>query len=152
MSSLQILSERDGYSLTELIVAFTVLTFASIGLFYLTTTTTTGTLRSQEQAAALELAIDKIEALKNTAFDSLSSGSDSGQITAGGSSGGIYSRSWTVSTRTVAGLTAKDISVSVSWSGRTVSLATSVVKPNVLQSTVMESFPTVSLLAWDHSQ
>lgn len=149
---MKIIHGRDGYSLTEIIVAFTVLTIASLGMFYLTTTTTTGTLRSQQKAAALQLSIDKIEALKNTAYDSLSSGSDSSAITSGGSSGGIYTRTWTVSSRTVAGLTAKDITVSVSWSGNQVSLTTSVVKPNAIVSGVMEAFPTVSVLAWDHSQ
>jgi prepilin-type N-terminal cleavage/methylation domain-containing protein len=149
-SSTDVLRCRSGFSLIELVVAVTVLTIAGTGLFLLASSTTTGTIRSQDEATAMGLAVDKIEQLKNSSFDSMLSGGPE-MITSGGASGGIYSRSWVVTwpSKTVAGVSAKDVTVSVSWTGGgTLSLATMVVNPKLLAL----GFPTVSVQSWNQLQ
>lgn len=147
-------SRNDGFTLIELLVAFSVLAIAGVGLFYVATTSTTSNLKSLNQAAAMELAVDKIEELRNTAFDDIASGADSTTITTGGDDGGIYTRSWTVSSRTIGASSAKDITVTVGWTGGgDISLITTVVETNqIIPVPFMTAFSTAFVRTWNHSR
>jgi len=109
-----------GFSLVELLVALLVLSVTALGLTKIALMTTSGNTQSKDAAAAMVLAADKIEELKNTGFARLSDheGSD-GPFDGGGNagSGGPFTRSWQVETVTFEGLPGKEIVVQVSWSG-----------------------------------
>jgi len=150
-----------GMTLVEILVAFTILAIAGLGLFAIGSMSTTGNTRNVDQIAAAALASAKLENLRNTDFNSLSSSSD-GPLTAGGDSGGsgaIFSRSWTVTTTTISGVStsAKNISVTVTWTGGgSITMNTMVVNPaqafTGITPGITSGFPTVSVKAMDQTK
>jgi type IV pilus assembly protein PilV len=130
-------------------VALTVIAIAATGLFYCASMTSSGNTRSRDRAAAMSLAIDKIEELKNTPFADLTAGSGSDTRSSAGVAGGLYSRAWTITDGTISGVPTKDVTVTVSWPGSgPVSLATIVA--NVPQ--VGLGFPTAYVRNWNQAQ
>jgi hypothetical protein len=139
-------------------VAFTILTIAGIGLFSVGTMSTTGNTRNANQIVAAALASAKLEDLRNTSFNSLASGSD-GPLTAGGAAGGIFSRTWTVATTIISGVStaAKTASVTVSWTGGgSITMSTMFVKPaqafNGITPPITTGFPTASIKSAEQTQ
>src|ERR1051326_2591422 len=59
---------ESGFTLLEVVVAFALLSLASAGIFYMGTLSTSGNTRSQDEAAAVSLAVQKLEQLKNSGF------------------------------------------------------------------------------------
>ncbi|MGH7821224.1 MAG: type IV pilus modification PilV family protein [Candidatus Binatia bacterium] len=142
-----------GLSLVEFLVAITVLTIAGAGLFAIASSATSKNVLARDQSTAMQLAVDKLEELRNTAFEDLASGSDATPITAGGESGGVYTRSWAASSRTIAGVEARDLAVTVGWAGGgSASLTTTVVQPNTIVPGFMDEFPSVAIRSWDQRQ
>lgn len=147
---------NHGFGLLEFVVSFAVLSVAIAALFYVSSASTRGNRMGLNQATAIALVADKMEELRNTSFSSLASGSDSAPITSGGASGGIYGRSWTVTPTTVAGAAARDITVTVSWTGggsvaaqsRVVQASPILMNPPAL----MAAFPRVVVNSWNQSQ
>jgi len=152
-------SPESGLSLIEVLVAFVVLALASLGLFTLGTMSTSGNTRNADRVAATALASSKLEDLLASGYDSLSAGSytDSGNpMTAGGGSGGIFSRSWTVASTTISGIStpAKTIRVTVSWTGGgSTTMTTMLVKPSdAFTTTGLDGgFPTVAVQAMEQT-
>lgn len=149
---------QAGLSLVEVLVAFTILTVAGIGLFAAGSMSTSGNTRNADQIAAAALAAAKLEDLRNTAFDSLASGAD-GLLTAGGDSGGIFSRTWTVASTTIAGVStpAKTGTVTVTWTGGgSITMSTMFVKPSQaftgISPLTTSGFPTVSVKSMEQTQ
>lgn len=146
-----ILTNPAGLTLIELLVAFALLGTAVTSLFLLGSTSAQGNVRSKEHSAAASLAIAKIEQLKNLPFDhaEVSSGTDGGALDAAGDSGGTFARNWTVTSATVSGVPAKNVSVTVSSTpGVTVTLATTLIDPPVIAADYFEGFPTVASRSW----
>jgi Tfp pilus assembly protein PilV len=152
-SALGLLGRRDGMSILEFLVAVTVLTIAAAGLFAIASSATTKNTMARDQSTAVQLAVDKLEELRNTAFEDLASGADTSPVTAGAAAGGIYTRLWTVTSRTIGSAPARDLAVTVSWTnGGSVSLTTSVVQPNVIVPGYFDEFSTVAIHSWDQSR
>ena len=140
-----------GLTLVEVLAALVVLTIASLGLFAIGSMSTTGNVRNVDQVAAAALAGAKLEELRNTSFYTLASGSD-GPMTAQGTPGGIFSRSWTVTSTTLPGLStpAKTMTATVAWTGGgSITMSTIVVSPSQafpgIDPTSGSGFPTASI-------
>jgi len=132
-----------GFTLLEVVIAFGLFAFAMAGLVYMGTISTSGNARSQDEAAAVSLGIDKIEQLKNSGFASATCPVSAETL-------GIYSRSCSVGAQyTLAGVPAKDLTVTVQWTGGgTISLSTTVISPPTMSSGALEQFPTVLVKSW----
>ena len=138
------LDSQSGFTLLEVIAAFVVLMLAVSGLVFMGTVSTRGNTSSQNQAEAVSLATYKLEQLKAMDFNSAS------LVTSSDPQNGIFSRSWTVGgAYTLAGLQAKDLAVSVSWTGGgTVTLSTTIIDPALLSAGALQHFPTVTVTSW----
>lgn len=115
-----------GISLIETLVAVVILAFAAVMQGYMSLATITTNRNARNITIATNLAMHKVEELKSGTFASAVSGSD-GPLTSDGSSGGAYSRTWTVTDDApVSG--AKTVDVTVSWAdaadNRTISVQT----------------------------
>ena len=137
---------QAGFSLLEMLIAFAILATAATSLFLLGSTTMSGNVRSKEHAAASALAVEKIEELRNTPFDSIAADSD--PVTSGGVT---FNRSWTVTDTTVSGVAAKNITVTVTGEPEiTVALTTTLVDPPMVAQNNLQAggFPTVAVKSW----
>lgn len=113
--------------LVEIVIALGVLVVVGLALTMLAMSTTAGNTRDHDRSSANVLALRQIERMKNQSFASLASGSD-GPFHPGEAGGGIFSRSWTVTTSSVVGTPARDVVVTVSWTGgSSLQLATRIV-------------------------
>jgi len=134
---------ESGFTLLEVVVAFALLSLASAGIFYMGTLSTSGNTRSQDEAAAVSLAVQKLEQLKNSGFAAACSSPNPETL-------GIYSRLCSVGSQyTLAGEPAKDFTVTVQWTGGgSVSLTTTVINPTTMTSGSLQQFPTVAVKSW----
>ena len=73
--------EQKGFSLLELIMALGILSFSLLALVNLSITTMKANKYSQNSTAALQLAQEKMEALKSLPFNELTGGSETGLTT-----------------------------------------------------------------------
>jgi prepilin-type N-terminal cleavage/methylation domain-containing protein len=143
MTSTRRSPREAGFSLLEMLIAFAIMATAATSLFLLGATTAVGNTRSKEHAAASALAVDKIEELRNTPFDDIVPNSDAPV------SGSTFARTWTVSSTTVSGVPAKDITVTVTGEPDiTVALTTTFVDPPVITTDYFEGFPTAMVRSW----
>jgi prepilin-type N-terminal cleavage/methylation domain-containing protein len=111
------ITNRQGFSLVEFMVATVILTFGLLALINLQLTSIRGNSESKEMTRAIFLAEKKLEELKNTSYNSLIIGTtqDTNNPMNGlGQSGGIFSRSWTVQNYLVSNFM-KQITVNVAW-------------------------------------
>jgi len=100
---------QRGFTLIETIVSMCILTVALLGMSSMVFSVIRATAQSKETTAATTLLQDKMENLKNTNANSLTSGNDSASL------GNItYLRQWAIST---AG-NLKTIIVTVNWTSR----------------------------------
>jgi type II secretory pathway pseudopilin PulG len=132
-----------GFTLLEVVIAFGLLAFTMAGLVYMGTISTSGNTRSQNEAAAVSLGIDKIEQLKNAGFASATCPVSPETL-------GIFTRSCSIGAQSyLAGVPAKDLTVTVQWAGGgTIDLATTVINPPTMSSGALEQFPTVLVKSW----
>ena len=136
---------QAGFTLLEVIVAFAVLALAAAGLVYMGTVSTTGNTRSQDEAAAATLAIDRLETLKRSGFDATCPSPNP-------DTSGIFTRTCAIGTQynLVTGVPAKDFTVTVQWTpGGSVSLTTTMIDPPSMTSGALEQFPTVMVKSWN---
>ena len=106
---------EDGYSMIEMLIGIFILAWVLASAYTLTITTSRIMERNQQLAAASSLAEYKIEELRNSDYDIVTSGSDASPLDSEGNVGGIFSRAWTVTSDSPeAGL--KSVVVTVSWS------------------------------------
>jgi len=133
-----------GFSLMEVVVALALLTFMITGIFYMGTISTGANTRSEDEAAAVALAIDEIEQLKNAGFGSAACPATQPE------SLGIYSRTCTIGAQySLAGVPAEDFTVAVQWTGGgSVSLSTTLINPPSMSSGALEQFSTVAVKSW----
>ena len=131
-----------GFTLLEVVIAFGLLAFTMAGLVYLGTISTSGNTRSQDEAAAVSLGIDKIEQLKNSGFANATCPPPETL--------GIYTRTCSIGAQyNLAGVPAKDFAVWVEWTGGgRIDLATTVISPPTMSSGNLEQFPTVLVKSW----
>ena len=66
-------TSNQGFTLVELLVSIVILTVSAGALALLSATTSTANYRSQDEATATALAIQKLEQLKATPFSSIDS-------------------------------------------------------------------------------
>ncbi len=150
---------RSGFTLVELLVSILILSIAGLALAKLSSMTTRGDRISRDEAAAMALAVQKMEEFQQTPYASLAvgSGSDATPLTAGGASdpSGIFTRSWTVASSTLtvaAGVTvaAKELTVTVAATGgATMAATTKIADPTLINTSPYGIvFPTVSETSW----
>ena len=102
----KIRSNNNGFTLIEIMIAILILVVALLGMAGVTVSVINGNAFSKEVTSATTLAQDKMEELKNTAYGSIVSGSDTDSI---------YSRTWAVTADSPIADT-KTVEVTVSWS------------------------------------
>jgi len=106
---------RAGFSLLDVLIGMVVLVIAIGFSLELAGRNAQEMLSNQQVAGASLLAQNKMEELRNSTYANIATGSDTGTLDAQGNSGGIYSRSWTVTADTpMVGM--KSIDVTVTWS------------------------------------
>jgi prepilin-type N-terminal cleavage/methylation domain-containing protein len=132
-----------GFTLLEVLAAFAVLSLAVAGLVYMGTMSIRGNARSEDQAAAVALATDKVEWLKGLDFHSPA-------LTDGSAASGIYALHWTVGAEySLNGVPAKDLAVRVSWTGGgEATLSTTIIDPPALSAGAYGAFPTAMIASW----
>jgi prepilin-type N-terminal cleavage/methylation domain-containing protein len=102
-------SEHSGFTLIEVMVTIFVLVVGLLGLYTTIVGVIQGDAHSRNLTTATTLAQDKVEALRNQSYASLSSGSDSSSI---------FTRTWTVSGDSPAvGLATVEVTVGWTWKG-----------------------------------
>lgn len=98
-----------GFTLIEVLVALFVLTAVLLGMSTMVLSVIRATGQSKELSTANTLLQQQMETLRNTGYDSLSSGSDSSTV------GSIaYNRQWTITTSG----NIRAITVTVGWTDR----------------------------------
>ena len=100
---------RRGFMTMEILAALTVFSIAMAGLVPLLAMSIRGADHAKRTTTAVTIAQDQLEALRNTAYAAVASGSDS----VSDDSGTTYTRTWTV----VAGpaTNTKSVTVTVDW-------------------------------------
>jgi len=102
-------SGQRGFTLIEVMVTIFILVVGLLGLYSTVVGVIQGNAHSKNISTATTLAQDKVEALRNQSYASLSSGSDSSSI---------FTRTWTVSGDSPAvGLATVVVSVGWTWKG-----------------------------------
>ncbi len=120
---LELVRNKKGFSLVEFMIAIAILAIGLLALVGLQSTAIRGNLTSKNMTSAILLAEKKMEEFKNTSFASLTGGTDS-SLTSTGDPGGIFNRSWTIST--YSGSTyMKQITITITWVEGSLSKSTS---------------------------
>jgi type II secretion system protein I len=101
---------RNGFTLLEILVALGLFAIALASLPALLITTVQANARATRITEATDLAQDKLEAMRNTPYASLTSGTD--QVTLKGSTK-PYVRSWVVTAGPTG--TTRNVVVKVAW-------------------------------------
>jgi len=101
---------NKGFSLLEVLIGLVVLAIGILAIAGMQITAIKGNYFSGSLTQATILAQDKMEELKNTSYDSVTSGSDTKTIPPGG--GTTFTRAWNVVNTTT---TMKTITVTVTW-------------------------------------
>lgn len=143
-------------STIELVIAVAVLIVASAGLLSISTMTMTGTTDNKDKAAALALAVQKMEDLKNTRLPLLVAGTYSdpnNPLDGSGVTGGIYTRTWSITAGTLSGIPIQELLIRVAWTGGgDVVLRGRVASIPQLDSQYVPypgAFPTAAVRSWE---
>ena len=91
---------QTGFTIVEVLVAVAIFAIALTGIASLLGTTVRANGLAAQLTAATQLTQDKLEELRNTPYTAVASGADSTGLTETGESGGVYTRSWTVTAGT----------------------------------------------------
>lgn len=102
---------QSGFTLIEALIALVVLSLGLFGLMQIQTRVMTETGDSKTRTAAVNIAQEKLEELRNGSYDSVVSGGDTVQAAAGGT--WTFTRSWTVTSKTNPNY--KEVSIIASW-------------------------------------
>ena len=111
---------QKGFTLLEFLMATFILSFGLLALINLQWMAIRGNSDSKEMTRAIFLAEQKMEALKNTPYSSLTLGTtqdNSNPMNGLGQAGGIFSRSWTVQNYESSSFM-RQITVNVSWTSK----------------------------------
>ena len=114
------LIRAEGFTLIEVLVATGLIVVGILGISLNTIGVIQGNYISSNITIATNLTQDKLEETRNMAYAAITSGSDSGQLTETGETGGtgaIYTRSWTTASGPTAGT--KQVTVTVTWTDQT---------------------------------
>lgn len=110
------LDDRTGASFIEVLAAVCVFALVVVGLSPSLLSTQRAASFSKNQSIAAALAADKIEQFRALAPGSISDGSD-GPFNANGSSGGIFTRTWSVTANTPLS-DVSQVAITTSWRDR----------------------------------
>ena len=108
----KLIRSRAGFSLIEVLVAIGIFSFAMLGLAIGAITITRSNKTSQSHTVATNVAQDKLEQLKASAFAAVGAGGDVPPSV----QGVAFTRNWTVTNNTA---TFKQINVTVQWTDYT---------------------------------
>lgn len=121
---------REGFTLIEILVAISLIAIGILGFSLNTIGVIQNNYTSGNYSVATNLAQDKMEELlgQSTFSDVTNSPDPNNPINATGASGGIFTRTWTISDPSL-GTGLKQVTVTVSWTayligGRNVTLTT----------------------------
>lgn len=107
----------EGFTLLELMISLSILSVGILAVIGMFVTAIGGNAQGRNMTEASALAQSKLDYLMNVeVYDDLIGGSETG-LKADGTSGGRYSRSWTV-TAPVADVDMKRITVKVEWTSK----------------------------------
>ncbi len=139
---------ENGFLLIEMLVVLLILGIGLLGILAESSAAVRGNRFADQATAGTGLAQAKIEELKSMRFDDLASGADGSLLDANGAAGGLFTRSWTVTSQTINGVSAKQMTVTVSWpeTTRTPSVSLSTLVVEVPQ--YGPNFPTVVQRSW----
>jgi type II secretory pathway pseudopilin PulG len=147
---------QSGFSTIELVLAVTILVIAGAGLASLSRTTTGTTIDNKDRAAALALAMQKVEDLKNARLPELVAGTyadASNPIDEKGSAGGVFTRTWQISDGTLSSVPITEILVRVGWvGGGEIELRTRIARIPQLDlqySAYPGAFPSAAVRSWE---
>ncbi|RLB04963.1 MAG: hypothetical protein DRG83_03640 [Deltaproteobacteria bacterium] len=116
MEKTQKISNRNGFTLLEVMIAFVILAIGLLGLAALQIVAVKGNAFSSEMTFASMLAQQKLEELKNIDFDNLTNGSDvfgDESIEREKSKGVIYQLNWQISDGPLNDM--KTITLEIKW-------------------------------------
>lgn len=113
---LSLVKREDGFTLNEILVSIALIAIGVIGFSVNTIGVIQGNQISGNVTIATNLAQDKMEQLKaQTSLTNVTNQADSNNpITSTGASGGIFTRTWTISDSSL-GTGLKEITATVSW-------------------------------------
>lgn len=106
-------SDKMGFTIIEVMIAIVVLSFGLLAIGSLSVSNIKSNQFAGQMTAATTLAQDKIEALKNASYGSISTLTET-NIDEEGNSGGIFNRVTTVTSDSPA-LNMKTVNVKVTW-------------------------------------
>ncbi|MDY7032896.1 MAG: prepilin-type N-terminal cleavage/methylation domain-containing protein [Thermodesulfobacteriota bacterium] len=119
-----LLSKREGFTLLEVLISMSVLSMGLLGVAAMSVYVSQGNAQARKVTAATVLAQSQLEAFKDMAYASITTGSDSNNpVDESGNAGGIYTRTWTV-TDNVPYANVKKVECTVSWGSDSISLYT----------------------------
>ncbi len=108
---------QEGFTLLEVMISLAILAVGILGVVGMFSTSIGGNAQGRRMTEASALAQAKLTYLTNMeVYGSLANGSEAG-LKSDGTSGGIYDRSWTISTP-VSTLKMKRITVKVAWTSK----------------------------------
>ena len=102
---------QSGFTLIEALIALVVLSLGLFGLMQIQTRVMTETGDSKTRTAAVNIAQEKLEELRNGNYGAVVSGTDTVVAATGGTS--VFTRSWTVTSKTNPKY--KEVSIIASW-------------------------------------
>jgi prepilin-type N-terminal cleavage/methylation domain-containing protein len=109
--NLKLFLKSDGFSLIEVLIAIVILSISLLALAGLMATTSRNTSFGGHITEAATFAQDRLEQLRVTTWDNIITKTD--PISPVGSTGIVYTRSWTVVSN--ANDTLKTITITISW-------------------------------------
>jgi prepilin-type N-terminal cleavage/methylation domain-containing protein len=112
----------DGFSLLEILVTIVIFSLGVLALAATQVLNVKGTGFNKDAGMATTLAQKQLENLKNTAFDSITT--DTTGVTQG-----TMHVTWSVTSNGTAPNRYKDVSVTVSWEGKSISCYTIITEP-----------------------
>jgi prepilin-type N-terminal cleavage/methylation domain-containing protein len=113
---------NEGFSLLEILVTLVIFSFGVLALAATQVRNVQGTGFNKDAGTATALAQKQLENLKNTAFDAIAANTS-------GVTQGNMNVSWDVTTYGTAPNRYKDVAVTVSWAGRSISCYTIITEP-----------------------
>ena len=106
-------SKQDGFTLLELVIAMGLFASGLLSLVLLTSGLMTHNMTARHHAAAMQLARNKIEMLRQNAYSGIVDGMEPKVAASGDSGGGIFSRE--VKVEEIKDPAYKLVTVTVSW-------------------------------------
>lgn len=142
------IAREGGFLLIEMLVVMLILAIGLLGIIAESSAAVRGGRLANQGTAGTALGQAKIEELKGVRFDDIASGADATTLDANGAANGVFSRSWSVTSQTLNGVPAKQITVTVTWPETTGTPSVSLTTLIVNVPDFGPNLPTVVQRSW----